>query len=287
MSAPSPARNFEFDLAGEPTMFDSLARLVPDDLQAAYYRVLAHTRTLSPDDEMLRILEAMGILALLTRHTPKDIADERERFQELLELHQQFSDQAQQKMLGYVHELESRLADLPGEIEAGLDRKEIAKMLGESLRQHFLRSGVPDTVKALQATSAAMTGAQKELSAALHTLSDSHGGVVAQVERANNRVEYSLESRTKTIDALLHEWKSDLLRIWIPLIAGAAMLTGLFSGMELQGCRDAAPTVDGTPTQTAMPTMAAPEPKAASDSLGNPKQQRYLQKSSTSAEGER
>ena len=46
-------------------------------------------------------------LALLTRHTPKDIADERERFQEMLELHQQFSEEAQQKMLGYVHELES------------------------------------------------------------------------------------------------------------------------------------------------------------------------------------
>ena len=52
--------------AGEPTLFASLARLVPEELQAEYYRVLAHTRTLSPDDEMLRILEAMGILALLS-----------------------------------------------------------------------------------------------------------------------------------------------------------------------------------------------------------------------------
>jgi hypothetical protein len=93
-------------------------------------------------------------------------------------------------------------------------------MLGESLRQHFLQCGVPETVKALQATSAAMTSAQKEFLDALGTLSDSHGGVVAQVERANNRVEYSIENRAKIIDALLHEWKSDLLRIWIPLIAG-------------------------------------------------------------------
>jgi hypothetical protein len=38
--------------AGEPTLFDSLARLFLKELQAAYYRVLAHTRTLSPDDEM-------------------------------------------------------------------------------------------------------------------------------------------------------------------------------------------------------------------------------------------
>jgi hypothetical protein len=31
---------------GEPTLFDSLARLVSDELQTAYYRVLTHTRTL-------------------------------------------------------------------------------------------------------------------------------------------------------------------------------------------------------------------------------------------------
>jgi predicted secreted protein len=272
MSAALTPENLETELAGEPTMFDSLARLVPDELQAAYYRVLAHTRTLSPDDEMLRILEAMGILALLTRHTPKDIADERERLQELLEAHQQHSEQARQNMLVYVHELESRLAELPGEIEAGLDPKQIAKMLGESLRQHFLRSGVQDTVSALQTTSAAMTGAQKELSAALRTLSDSHNGVVAQVERANNRIEYSLETRVKMMDALLHEWKSDLLRIWIPMVAGACMLIGLCGGMEIQGCRDSAPGAT-MPTQSATPTILTPPPGPNGSGAENSPQQ--------------
>jgi len=259
MSVVPTLHSLEVVPAGEPTMFDSLARLVPDELQAAYYRVLAHTRTLSPDDEMLRILEAMGILALLTRNTPKDIANERERLQELLEAHQQHSEQVQQNMLGYVHELESRLADLPGEIEAGLDPKQIAKMLGESLRQHFLRSGVQDTVSALQTTSAAMTSAQKELSAALRTLSDAHGGVVAQVERTNNRIEYSLESRAKTMDALLHEWKSDLLRIWIPMVAGACMLIGLFGGMEIQGCRDAPAVTQSTTAAVPATPPVAPQ----------------------------
>jgi hypothetical protein len=256
---------------GEPTTFDSLARLVPDELQAAYYRVLAHTRGLSPDDEMLRILEAMGVLALLTRHTPKDIAVEREHFQKLLSLHRQSSDDAQRKMLGYVRELEARIAHLPSEVEAGLAPKEIAEMLGESLRQHFLRSGVQDTVSALQTTGAAMTGAQKELSAALRTLSDSHGGVVAQVERANNRIEYSLESRVKTMDSLLHEWKSDLLRIWIPMIAGASLLVGMFGGMEIQGCRDSASP--GRPAQSAVPAVTTPHLRASDGAAESPNQQ--------------
>jgi len=244
--------------AGEPTLFDSLARLVPKELQAAYYRVLAHTRTLSPDDEMLRILEAMGILALLTRHTPKDIADERERFQEMLDLHRQFSNEAHQKMPGYVHELEARISALPGEIEAGLDPKQIAKLLGESLRQHFLQSGITATVKGLETTSAAMMSAQNELSTALRNLSDSRGGVVAQVEAANDRIRNLMENRVKVLDALLHEWKSDLLRIWIPLVAGAAMLIGLFAGIGIKGCRDASRAAVETP----VPTISQPATSA-------------------------
>jgi len=286
MSATPVSSNLAVVPEGEPTLFDSLARLVPDELQTAYYRVLAHTRTLSPDDEMLRILEAMGILALLTRHTPKDIADERKRFQELLELHRQFSDEAQQKMFGYARDLEARISDLPKGIKAGLDPQQIAKMLGESLRQNFLQSGVPETVKGLHATSAAMTGAQKELTTALHNLSDSHGGVVAQVEYANNRLEHSLESRAKTMDALLHEWKSDLLRIWIPLIAGAAMLIGLFGGIEIQGCRDSVPVATATPT----PGQAVPAPAPQQDAapVGEAKRPHHIQATAkTGADRER
>jgi len=252
--------------AGEPTLFDSLARLVPEELQAEYYRVLAHTRTLSPDDEMLRILEAMGILALLTRQTPKDIADERERFQEMLDLNRQFSNEAQQKMLGYLHELEARISALPGEIEAGLDPQQIAKLLGESLRQHFLQSGITATVNGLQTTSAALSAAQKELSTALRNLSDSRGGVVAQVESANNRLTYSLESRAKTVDALLHELKNDVLRIWIPMACGAALLIGQFAGIGIKGCRDASLTAVEKPVPTvAQPAASPPDGKSVPD----------------------
>ena len=263
--------------AGEPTLFDSLARLVPEELQTEYYRVLAHTRTLSPDDEMLRILEAMGILALLTRHTPKDIADERERFQEMLDLHRQFSNEAQKKMLGYVHELDARISALPGEIEAGLDPQQIAKLLGESLRQHFLQSGITATVKGLQTTGAALTAAQKELSTALRTLSDSHGGIVAQVESANNRLTYSLESRAKTIDALLHELKGDLLRIWIPLACGATLLVGMFCGMEIQGCRDSPSEAATAPTPTTVQPAPTLQPDKSGSSGGNSQKTHHFQ----------
>ena len=153
-------------------------------------------------------------------------------------LHLQFSDESQQKMLEYVHFIEGRLAELPSEIEAGLDPQQIAKILGESLRQHFVQSGVPDTVAGLQATSTAMGNVQKQLIGALRDLTDRDGGVAARVESANRQVVQTLERRTKALDELLHEFKTDLLRIWIPLATGATMLIGLFAGMEIQAKRD-------------------------------------------------
>jgi hypothetical protein len=145
-------------------------------------------------------------------------------------------------------------------------------MLGESLRQNFLQSGAPETVMGLQATNAAMTSVQKELTTVLHNLSDSHGAV-AQVEYANNRLGGSLESRTKAMDTLLHEWKSDLLRIWIPLVAGTAMLIGLFVGIEIQGRRDAVSTAAGTPTPSVVQPTPSREPETDVALVGNPKRQ--------------
>jgi hypothetical protein len=184
----------------------------------------------------------------------------------MLDLHRQFSNEAQQKMLGYVHELEARISALPGEIEAGLDPQQIAKLLGESLRQHFLQSGITATVNGLQTTSGTLAAAQKELSTALHNLSDSRGGVVAQVESANNRLTYSLESRAKTVDALLHELKRDVLRIWIPMACGAALLIGLFAGIGIKGCRDASLAAVETPAPTvAQPATSPPDGKSVPD----------------------
>lgn len=166
--------------------------------------------------------------------------------------------------------LESRLANLPGEIEAGLAPEQIAKMLGESLRQHFLHSGLPDTAKVLQATSASLTGAQMEISSALRILADGHGGILAQVERSNQRIEYSVESRARRLDELLHEWKSDMVRVWMPTVGAASLLIGMFDGMEIQGYRDSALPAAKVSTESAVliTTLASPKPDDATSESG-------------------
>jgi hypothetical protein len=119
------------------TLFDELAGLVPAERLAEYYRVIAHTRTLSPHDEMLRLPEAIGILALLTRETPAEIAAERKSLWKILESAASRANAVEKRMAGYASHLESRLAQLPKELETGLDPLRIAKLLGESLRQCF------------------------------------------------------------------------------------------------------------------------------------------------------
>jgi hypothetical protein len=277
MSTEPGTSNLVIVAEGEPTLFDSLARLVPEELQAAYYRVLAHTRKLSPDDEMLRILEAMGILALLTRQTPKEIAEERERIQEMLDLHQEFTDEAQQKMLGYVYKLESRIAQLPEKIEAGLDSLKIARLLSESLRQCIFQSGLPAAAISLQGTTAAMTRAQKELTAALVNLSDPKGGVVAQVESANNRLTQSLEKRENALDALLHQLNTYVLYVGIPVISTAALMIGLIAGIAIRACLDSGPAAAARPMPTVVQVVPTSNLQEGGGPVGSPKQKRHNQ----------
>jgi hypothetical protein len=137
-------------------------------------------------------------------------------------------------MLQYVHLVECRLAELPCEIETGLNPKEIAKILGESLRQHFVQSGISNTVGTLQTTATVMGNVQKQLTGVMRELADPHYGIASQVESANRQIAHSLEERTKTLDSLLHEFKTDLLHIWIPIATGATLLIGLFAGMAIQ-----------------------------------------------------
>lgn len=241
---------------GEPSLFDSLSRLVPSELQREYYRVLAHTHSLGPDDEMLKILEAMGILTLITRHTPGDIAAERERIQEMLDIHLQFAGEAQQRMLQYSQILEERLAALPSDVEEGLNPEKLSKLLGESLRQHLAQTGIEEATNALQQTAAALSSAQKRLATIFVNVADPRQGIAAKIEESNKKLDWLLQERVRKLDYLLHNFKSDVLKIWLPLAACGAFLLGLSAGASLERFREpVSPTQVSVPVDVVQPHM--------------------------------
>ena len=67
----------------DPSLFDSIASLLPADQREHFYRRMAYLQHLGPNDEILQLAEAMGFLALLTRQTPAHIAAERLKLETL------------------------------------------------------------------------------------------------------------------------------------------------------------------------------------------------------------
>jgi excisionase family DNA binding protein len=220
------------------SLFDSLARLVPEELQREYYRVVAHVETLGPEDEMLRILEAMGVLALIVRQTPREIAEEREQMRNLLEQYLQSTKQTQAGVIEFGKDIDSRLSKLPKEIELGLNPTRIAGLLGESLRQHLAATGMKETIVSLEQTVVQMRTVQATLTSTLRSVADPNYGIASRVEETNRRVFQSVETRAARVDEFLMEMRSDLLRIWFPIVASACLVLGIAVGVSLQSWRD-------------------------------------------------
>jgi hypothetical protein len=258
MSADQELLNLAGAESESQTLFDELAGLVPPERLAEYYRVIAHTRTLSPNDEMLRLLEAMGILALLTRETPAEIAAERKALRKILESSASQANAVEKRMAGYASHLESRLAQLPKELETGLDPPRIAKLLGESLRQCFQQSGLPDTAGALDQSCSEMNSVQKQLVNMLREVAHPDIGVIAKVRSANDSLLRSMTTRAQQIEDLLCRLERQVWAIWLPVVATAALALGFALGAWFANIRQATPAAAiVSQSEQTMPTVPA------------------------------
>ena len=200
------------------SLFDAIAKQVPEGLQTEYYRLLAHLKQLSPDDEMLRIVQVTGFLTLLTQQVPQQIAAEREKLDQLLlrdvpdalakergELATILSESASQiqdaaAMTSKYHsELEDRLNRLPEEVARGIAPQNIASRIGESLRQHLTNTGIEPTVGALQKVGSDMQEAARQLRSAFDTIASDRDGVVPKMDKAVCAMTNDITRATNTI----------------------------------------------------------------------------------------
>ena len=262
MNSDQEALAFRETEAESQTLFDELAGLVPAERQAEYYRVIAHTRTLNPGDEMLRILEAMGILALLTRETPAAIAVERKSLQKILENALSKADEVEKRLAAYRSQLESRIAQLPKELETGLDPPRIAKLLGESLRQCFQQTGLPDTVKALDQSCSEMNSVQEQLVNVLREVAHPDIGVVEKVRSANDSLLRSMTTRAQQMDDFLGRLEKQVWAIWLPVVASAALALGFVLGTWFASERQATPDTPSAAQSQQSPAAPDAPPRA-------------------------
>ena len=162
----------------EADFLDRIAELLPTDQRPLWYREMAHLRRLPAEDEMLRIAHAMGFLALITRQTPLEMANEREQLTAILTRSAADFQSTKQAVAELHQQLEERLAHLPKEIIQGISPSVIAVKINESLRQQFLATGLPETSQALAIAAKQTRQTAAEFSSAAQELNNSYQSVV-------------------------------------------------------------------------------------------------------------
>ena len=120
---------------------------------------MLYFRHLRPEDELLRLVEAIGLLALLIREAPHAVAREREEMARLLDTSLATIQAVDKAGQAYQQELDGRLATLPTDLAQGISPDVIARAITESLRQQFVQTGLPATADALTAVSRQLTEA--------------------------------------------------------------------------------------------------------------------------------
>ena len=133
-------------------------------------------------------------------------------------------------MAVYTSRLESRIAQLPKELETGLDPPRIAKLLGESLRQRFQQSGLPDARALGQSCAEVQTPFRSSLRTCLREVAHPDIGVIAKVRSANDSLLRSMTTRAQQMDDFLVRLEKQVWAIWLPVVASAALALGFGVG---------------------------------------------------------
>jgi hypothetical protein len=258
MTRPSPASSLD-------DLVDEIASLLEPGQREPFYRCMLSFKHLRPEDELLRLVQAIGFLALLIRDAPVAVARERVQLAQLLETSLATIQAAWEAERAYLQQLDDRLTGLPTDLAQRISPEAIARAITESLRQQFVQSGLPATADALTALSqqlAQATGPLQRAAAQLHACT----GIANQAHVALDQVRASVAKVTDAAEGTIAELRQHVSVEYVRgvgLLCCAAWLFGVFGGMAFERWRDAEGAV--LPQAIAVPAqVAAPSPSSSS-----------------------
>ena len=235
----------------EPDLIDRIANALPAEFQADYYREMRYCRSLSENDELLRILRAMQFWVVLMVQIPERLAAERERLEQILADFLKALQEIRQSIAIHQAQLDQRLRQLPAEIAEGINPEAIAAKINESLRQQFVQSTIPATAEALAVAAAQMKKATSEFARTASTLGDSYRGAAEDARRAVANLEstssHAISSTKHAADELVRDFREEY-RWSLYTLVSIALLVGLGIGMLVEQRLSLPPnTVERTP----------------------------------------
>jgi hypothetical protein len=129
---------------------DRIANFLPTEVRAAFYRELRHCRSLPQNNEMLRIIRAMQYLVLIMVKLPEQMAEERERFEQIVSRSEKLLNDVHQFVDEATRLIDRRLAQVAADIAKALNPQAVAAQINENLRQQFIKTTIPETADALR-----------------------------------------------------------------------------------------------------------------------------------------
>jgi hypothetical protein len=147
----------------------------------AYAELVSYLKSLSPDDELVKVAQLLGFLTLMGRELPDAIAKGQTELREmLLKAHTAFQKLVETNA-GYHQELNARLNQLPDEIAAGVKPEAIVKVMSESFRQQIAQTGLQETQKRLSAAASELKATTTALDEAVKPVTRLYENLVTKV----------------------------------------------------------------------------------------------------------
>jgi ElaB/YqjD/DUF883 family membrane-anchored ribosome-binding protein len=246
--------------ASNDDLIDRIAKALPVEVRADYYRELNHCRSLPEHDEMLRILRAMQFLTLLMNQVPQRVGEQREQLERLLGTALERIQEAIESSEALHRQLTERLSALPAEVARGLSPAEIAREVNESIRQQFVRSTIPETSQALATVATNMKRVSGEFAQATQKLEDAYDGAVHRAQQAVADLHSTASYATDRVRRAAEELSAVFQREYrwsVYTLSAVALVIGIALGIMYQRWLDQPlPSPD---VQNIQPQQAAPQ----------------------------
>jgi hypothetical protein len=217
-------------------LIDLIGDCLTEDEKAAYFREMMYCRSLSENDELLRVLRAMQFLTLLMERVPERVAEERNRIAKLLGE----ATAVLAKSLAANQTLSTQIQYHLGQMYVLLEKRISPETFVEQINQRLLfefgRSTIPETSAALAKTHNEMKQASSEITDFVNLIGDEYRSAAEEARVAIEKMQRTISNAAETAKNEARNLVAELEpQRWLLVYAfvGLALVLGLFVGLFL------------------------------------------------------